>query len=144
MVKYTKQTGQDLRNHPLASKIDRCDSAESILAIFQEQAKAFQEFRDRDPKLLKYLRPTVDGLYALSTAPALSATIGLVSPTNCLYSFDRLSNPVDLGVSPCIINLLWDQCPSICVYPPTLYPPALLISRMTDAQVGEGKLRRPR
>jgi hypothetical protein len=94
LAKYTKQTGHDLHNHPLASKIDRCDSAESILAIFQDQAKAFQEFRNRDPKLLKYLRTTVDGLYALSTAPALSTAIGLVSPTNLLYFSDRLSNHV--------------------------------------------------
>jgi hypothetical protein len=83
--KYTKYTGQDLRNHPLVSEIDRCNSAESILAIFQEQAKAFQEFRNHDPKLLKYLRPTVNGLYALSTTLALSTTIDLVSPTNFLY-----------------------------------------------------------
>jgi hypothetical protein len=45
LAKYTKQTGNDLRNHPLASRIDSCDSPDSILDIFQEQARAFKEFR---------------------------------------------------------------------------------------------------
>ena len=84
LAKYTNQTGHDLGNHPLASKIDGYDSAESILAVFQEQAKAFHEFRHGDPKLMKWLQPVVTGLYALSASPALSDGISLVSPPNVL------------------------------------------------------------
>ena len=62
--KYAKRTGQDLCNHPLAAAIDRCGSPDEILAIFQAQSHAFDEFRNGDPKLVKWLRPVVNGLHA--------------------------------------------------------------------------------
>jgi len=81
LAEYTKQTGKDLRNHPLALKINQCDSAESILAIFQEQAQEFVEFRNGNSKLIKWLQPVVTGLYTLSTSPALRDGVNLVSPS---------------------------------------------------------------
>jgi hypothetical protein len=80
LAKYTRQTGKDLCNHPLALKINQCDSAESILAIFQEQAQEFDEFRNGNSKLIKWLQPLVSGLYALSTSPSLRDGVKLVSP----------------------------------------------------------------
>jgi hypothetical protein len=77
---YIKRTGQDLRNHPLITVIDRCQSPNEILAIFQEQSRAFDEFRNGDPKLLSWLTPAVNGLHAISTNAALSAGASLVSP----------------------------------------------------------------
>src|SRR5260221_2747509 len=65
LAKYTKRTGQNLRNHPLATAIERCTSPDSILAIFEEQSHAFDEFRNGDPKLIKWLRPVVIGLHAI-------------------------------------------------------------------------------
>jgi len=84
LAEYTNQTGKDLRKHPLAPKIDACDSAQAILAIFQEQAKTFDEFRNGDRKLIKWLQPVVDGLYNLSVSAAFSAGISLVSPCGVL------------------------------------------------------------
>ena len=55
LAKYTKLTGRDLHSHPLASIIDRCDSPDLIPAIFQEQSRAFDEFRSGGPKLIKLL-----------------------------------------------------------------------------------------
>jgi len=78
--KYAKLTGKDLRNHPLASAIDGCESPDSILAIFQAQSQAFDEFRNGDPKLIKWLKPVVNGLHAISTNTVLSAGTSLVSP----------------------------------------------------------------
>ena len=80
LAKYAKRTGQDLRNHPLAAAIDRCDSPDGILTIFQEQSQALDEFRNGDPKLIKWLGPVVDGLHAISTNTALSAGASLVRP----------------------------------------------------------------
>jgi len=80
LAKYTKFTGRDLRNHPLAYMIDRCESPDAILAIFQEQSRAFDEFRNGDPKLLKRLAPLVNGLHAISTNAVISAGASLVSP----------------------------------------------------------------
>ena len=79
LEKYTKQTGKDLRNHPLASEIDGCDSPDSILHIFQEQARAFDEFKNGDAKLLRWLRPVVNVLHALSTNEAIRDSISHVS-----------------------------------------------------------------
>src|SRR5579863_7392993 len=81
LKKYTKCTGKDLRNHPLAYLIDRCDSPDVILTIFQEQSRAFDKFRNGDPNLVKWLKPVVNGLHAISTNVALSAGASLVSPT---------------------------------------------------------------
>jgi hypothetical protein len=80
LAEYTKQTGKDLRSHPLADRIDSCDSPNSILDIFQEQARAFDEFRKGDTKLFKWLRPVVNVLHAISTNAVLSDTGSLVSP----------------------------------------------------------------
>jgi hypothetical protein len=92
LAEYAKQTGKDLRKHPVSSKIDACDSAEAILAIFQEQAKKFDEFRNGDHKLIKWLRPIVNGLYTLSVNAALSAGISLVSPSKSLFLLTTLPN----------------------------------------------------
>jgi hypothetical protein len=81
LEKYTKRTGQDLRNHELARMLDRCESPDSILAIFKEQSQAFDEFRNGDPKLIKWLTPIVNGLHAISTSAAISAGASLVSLT---------------------------------------------------------------
>ena len=70
---YTKKTGKDLYDldHPLASKLDGCDSPDSIIDIFKEQAKEFDEFRKDDTKLFKWLKPIVKVLHTLSTNEVL-------------------------------------------------------------------------
>ena len=80
LAKYAKRTGEDLRNHPLAAAIDKCESPDSILAIFQAQSHAFDQSRNGDPKLIKSLGPLVNGLHAISTNTVLSAGASLVSP----------------------------------------------------------------
>jgi len=87
LAKYTKCTGQDLRNHELARILDRCESPDSILAIFKEQSKAFDEFRNGDPKLIRWLAPVVNVLHAISTSAAISAGASLVSLTSALSHY---------------------------------------------------------
>ena len=84
LAKYTKQTGKDLRNHPLAYRIDSCNSPDSILDIFQEQSRAFDEFRKGDTKLFQWLIPVVNVLHALSSNPVLRDSGSLVSPPTFL------------------------------------------------------------
>ena len=78
LAKYTNQTGHDLRNHPLALKIDTCDSLDDILLVFQAQVQAFDEVRNDDARLIIWLKPVVNTLHALSTSVALSTSISLV------------------------------------------------------------------
>jgi len=97
LAEYSKKTGKDLRNHQLASEIEACDSAESMLSIFRKQASAFDDFRNGDPKLIKCLRPFVSNLYAIATSPALSAVVSgvsLVSHADLLCFLVIIYNPV--------------------------------------------------
>jgi hypothetical protein len=80
LAKYSKQTGQGLVNHPLSAVLERCDSPNAILAIFEEQARAFDEFRNGDPKLIKWLRPLVNCLHTICTPETLCAAADIVSP----------------------------------------------------------------
>ena len=86
---YAKKTGKDLcdLDHPLASKLDSCDSPDSILNIFEEQAREFDEFRKGDTKLFKWLKPIVKVLHTLSTNEVLQVGdhASSVNPRN-IYS----------------------------------------------------------
>ncbi|KAN0113679.1 hypothetical protein V8E52_007478 [Russula decolorans] len=55
---YERRLGITLANHPLAERLETCQSAESItgfaaLPVLQEQAQAFSEFRESDMRSLK-------------------------------------------------------------------------------------------
>jgi hypothetical protein len=80
LAEFTKRTGQDLRNHPIATKIDRCTSPDAILALFQEQSRAFDEFRNGDHRLIGWLKPIVNCLHTISTNSAFRAGVSHVSP----------------------------------------------------------------
>jgi hypothetical protein len=80
LTKYSRRTGQALSDHPLTAMIDCCRSPDDVLAIFEKQAVAFDEFRNGDPKLIKWLRPIVDGLHAICTNVAVGMSTCMVSP----------------------------------------------------------------
>jgi len=86
---YQNQTGTTLSNHPLAEKLQYCDSVESVTAVLQEQARAFTEFRGDDGKFMKSLKGIVSVLYTLSAGTALGEAIGLVC-TNALMEIPHL------------------------------------------------------
>ena len=78
---YSQKTGKDIATDPLTIKLLRCDSSEAVLEILQEQARAFDQFRngDRKVQLMRRLKPTVDILLGLSTSGVFGEGIGLVS-----------------------------------------------------------------
>ena len=70
----------DLRDYyPFAGRIDSCNSPDSILDLFQEQARAFEQFRKGDVELFKWLdhTPVVNMLHAFSTNAALGDSASL-------------------------------------------------------------------
>ena len=73
---YKNKTGEELLDRPLATEVRRCDSVDAIKAIFQGQAKAFQQFRDGDHRLMKWIDPVVDVLYTFSDT--LGGVAGMV------------------------------------------------------------------
>ena len=74
---YEKQAGVSLTQHPLAIKIQSCDSVEAITGIFQDQAQAFTDLQGSG-KIVKSLKTTVSMLSKLSPAASLADVIGLV------------------------------------------------------------------
>ena len=60
---YIKRTKIDPRTHPLADRLETCDSAGSILTVFQQQVQQFNESQRNN---LKWLDPTVNVLLAFS------------------------------------------------------------------------------
>jgi hypothetical protein len=74
---YQIQTGTALVNHPLAKNIQNCASIESVTALLQEQARAFNEFRGDNGRIAKSLKGIVSVLYTLSST---TASIGQVRP----------------------------------------------------------------
>ncbi|KAI0249076.1 hypothetical protein BJV78DRAFT_1354551, partial [Lactifluus subvellereus] len=75
---YKKLTKKDLHNHPFATQLDRCDSPSAVLGIFQNQAQAFDQLRNGDERLMKWLSPTVHILFTFSAT--LGEGIGLPFP----------------------------------------------------------------
>jgi hypothetical protein len=60
---YKKRTKKDLLTHPLANRLEACDSASSILAVLQEQV---QELNHSQRSNGNWLDPTVNVLNAFS------------------------------------------------------------------------------
>lgn len=79
---YQKQTGVKLIDHPLARKLENCNSVESITSVLQEQARSFIDFRrdeSDDGKVMKLLKHVVHVLHTLSISTTLREGISLVS-----------------------------------------------------------------
>jgi hypothetical protein len=117
LTEYTNRTGKDLRNHPLASKIDSCDNPDSILDIFKDQAQAFDKFRKDDARLFKWLRPVVNVLHAISANQAFGNRASHVSPATCVilhldnvssryFRPQRRSYPLSISYYRCVFPLL--------------------------------------
>ena len=62
MKAYKKRTKKDLLTHPLADRLEICDSASSILTVLREQV---QEFNESQPNNTKWLDPTERPSYLL-------------------------------------------------------------------------------
>ena len=76
---YRQQTGIELAEHPLAERLQDCNSVESITAILREQAQDLKEFRERD-NILKPLKQVLTVLNRLSSAASFAQDVGLVCP----------------------------------------------------------------
>jgi hypothetical protein len=74
---YETQTGIALPKHPLAERLQECDSVESITAVLFEQTQAFNEFRGKE-KVMKLLKNAVSVLYKISACAKLGEVIGMV------------------------------------------------------------------
>ncbi|KAH9995407.1 hypothetical protein BJV74DRAFT_332766 [Russula compacta] len=76
---YESQTGISLAKHPLAERLQNCDSVNSLNSVLQEQARAFCEFRGSD-RIIISLKSAVSVLCKLSaiTTTLAGDAFGLV------------------------------------------------------------------
>lgn len=91
LTEYTQKTGKDIAADPITDSLLPCDSSDAVLAVLQERAHAFDEYRDGDWKvgLMRRLKPTVDILIGLSNI--LGDGIGLVRRASRTLSLCTLS-----------------------------------------------------
>jgi hypothetical protein len=85
---YNQKTGKDITTDPLTARLQYCDSSDAVLGILQEQAHAFNQYRNGDWKvqIMRRLKPTVDILFGLSTGGVFGEGIGLVRLTKSIYA----------------------------------------------------------
>jgi hypothetical protein len=74
---YEKKTKRKLLIHPLAAQLQSCDSPAAILSALQNLIQQFDSRRRGDERLMNWLNPTINVLYAFSST--LSQGVGLVS-----------------------------------------------------------------
>ena len=77
---YKKKTKQDLRSHPLLTKLQDCDSPDAILKLLYQQIPGFDQSCGTGNKMTKWLNPTVNVLFTFSGV--IGGGISLASPKN--------------------------------------------------------------
>ena len=85
LKEYQRRAKKDLLTHPLASQLQACDSPGRILALLQQQVQELDQSQSGDDRLIKWLDPTVNVLYALSDT--LGEGVGLVCSRARIYKF---------------------------------------------------------
>ena len=75
LEKYTKRTKNDLITHPLAAQLQSCNSPNTILAILQQRVQELDQSRNSDERLSRWLDPTINVIYVLSSTIAAGASL---------------------------------------------------------------------
>lgn len=85
---YAHRTGKGIPTDPITARLFTCDSPDKVLEVLQEQAHAFNQYRNGDWKvqLMRRLKPTVDILLGLSTSGVFGQGIDLVRQMKLICS----------------------------------------------------------
>ena len=75
---YKKYTKNDLTTHPLTAQLQSCNSPGDILAILHQQIHELDQSRSTDERWSRWLDPTVNVIYVLSST--LAAGVSMVCP----------------------------------------------------------------
>jgi hypothetical protein len=74
---YKRKTKKDLAEHPLLPSLQSCESPEAVLTVLRDQVPAFNQSRNGDDGLTKWVTPTVNVLYSFSET--IGQGVGLVN-----------------------------------------------------------------
>ena len=78
---YEKRTKNDLVAHPLAVRLQACNSPSAVLTLLQEQVQELDRSTTTDQRWTRWLDPTVNILFSLSET--LGEGVGLVCLSSC-------------------------------------------------------------
>ncbi|KAI9435407.1 hypothetical protein H4582DRAFT_646718 [Lactarius indigo] len=82
---YRQQTKRDLTSHPLATRLQSCDSPSAILSILRRLFQTVDRSRAVNERWTKWLDPTVNVLYAFSVT--IGNGVGLIfPPSNVIFT----------------------------------------------------------
>jgi len=111
---YEKKTGVSLAQHPLAIKLQSCDTVEAITGFLQDQAQAFRHFQGSD-KVMESIKMIVSILSKIAAVNAfgLVRQEGLVT---CLASLTFIYRQSHLRRRYCLVS------PSYLTYVPFSRP----------------------
>jgi hypothetical protein len=107
---YQKKTGIKLAEHPLALKLQHCDSVDDITTLLQGRAEAFNDFRGSD-RIMKSIKATVSILTPLSDILSLAGAVGLVSQKALIACFTYPTFFSDI-IPTCQSNTCWSRYPN--------------------------------
>ena len=99
---YVKLTGTNLKENPFADRVFGCESSDAVLRLFEENVKAFKEYRDKHRKFIDCLSPVVKFVHAFSEI--LGEAAGLVSHGRHSLQFFLLNYLLSFS-SRCLSNL---------------------------------------
>ena len=80
---YQKKTKCKLLTHPFAAQLQSCDSPTAVLSVLQDLIQQFDRRRASDQRLSNWLNPTINVIYAFSSA--IGQGVGLVSPNQLSF-----------------------------------------------------------
>ena len=72
---YKKYTKNDLITHPLTAQLQSCNSPSDILAVLHQHVRELDQSRSTDERWSKWLDPTVNVIYVLSSTLAAGASL---------------------------------------------------------------------
>ena len=109
---YKKRTKKDLLTHPLAARLETCNSPGAIIALLQEQVQGLDQSQSNDDRWSKWLDPTVNVLQTFSSV--LEAGASLVCFRTYLFQFYALIYVT--GIPTCECNLCRGRHPPFSEY----------------------------
>jgi len=111
--KCPDETVGRLRVFRQSSKIDECNSPESILNIFRDQANALDD--SRNSLLMNYIEPVTRRLHGLVNSPVLKAVARLVSHSQVLHFFSDAVFMQAFPPAPAIFSVI-GLILSVCIF----------------------------
>ena len=81
---YKRRTKNDLISHPLTAQLQSCDSPSDILAVLHQQLYELDQSRSTDERWSRWLDPTVNVIYVLSSTLAAGVSLVCLTTWTCL------------------------------------------------------------